>query len=66
MSWNLIWPFLNAATQSKVSMLYAAEGLLQIAETVPASVLPTDLGGTSEAKFCVHAVEHFQATGCIL
>lgn len=66
MLWNLVWPFLNTATQAKVSMLYAAEGLQQIAETVPQSILPKDLGGTAESKFCVHAVRHFQSTGCIL
>lgn len=54
--WNMIWPFLTAATAEKVQLVSGDAGLQAIHSVVPPSILPAALGGTSPLKPFAEAV----------
>ena len=63
--WNMVWPFLTTETQGKVKMVYDEEGKEELSKVIPHHTLPIDLGGGSNLKFCVDAVDNFRRNGCL-
>lgn len=61
--WNMIWPFLTAATAEKVKLVSGEEGLQAIHSVVPPSILPAALGGTSTFKPFAEAIGWMAGAG---